>query len=128
MPLVAISYGLFRKKELDNNPRNVVFVDFGHSKTSAFVGSFTSDKLKVVSQVHDRHLGCRDLDWYTLENFSKKFQSQADGLNPLKSDKARIRLLEAIERQRKILSANTDSVINVEYLMEDFDFNDTMTR
>ena len=46
----------------------------------------------------------------------------------MKNDKARIRLLEAIERQRKILSANTDSVINVEYLMEDYDFNDTMTR
>jgi heat shock protein 4 len=38
---IAISYGLFRKKELEPEvARNVVFIDFGHSKTSAFVGSF----------------------------------------------------------------------------------------
>lgn len=37
---VTLSYGLFRKKELpekNKDARNVVFIDFGHSKLSAFV-------------------------------------------------------------------------------------------
>lgn len=41
---VTLSYGLFRKKELpekSKGARNVVFVDFGHSKLSAYVSSFT---------------------------------------------------------------------------------------
>jgi len=41
---VCISYGLFRKSELDTNPRHVVFVDLGHSKLSAYLCSFTKEK------------------------------------------------------------------------------------
>ena len=39
---ISLNYGLFRKNELDPiNPRNVIFIDFGHSKTSIFLTSFT---------------------------------------------------------------------------------------
>ena len=43
---IATSYGLFRKAELEKEkPRYVAFIDFGHSKLSAFVASFTKEKL-----------------------------------------------------------------------------------
>lgn len=48
---VTLSYGLFRKVDLpekEKEARNVVFVDFGHSKLSAFVSSFTKEKCKVL--------------------------------------------------------------------------------
>ena len=39
---VALDYGLFRKGDLDaEKPRNVLFIDFGHSKLGIFVCSFT---------------------------------------------------------------------------------------
>lgn len=61
---ICLSYGLFRKHELDGTtPRHVAFVDFGHSKFSCFIGSFTKEKLAIVSQVHERNLGVRDMDW-----------------------------------------------------------------
>lgn len=44
---VTLSYGLFRKNDLPEkgtDARNVVFVDFGHSKMSSFVSSFTKEK------------------------------------------------------------------------------------
>lgn len=45
---VALGYGIFRRAELDPTAqRNVVFVDFGHSKCSTYVASFTKEKLKV---------------------------------------------------------------------------------
>lgn len=38
---ICLSYGLFRKNELDGKSnRNVVFVDIGHSKFSLFAASF----------------------------------------------------------------------------------------
>jgi len=46
----------------------------------------------------------------------------------MKSDKAKLRLLDAIEKQRKVLSANSDANINVEYLVEDEDLNYHITR
>ena len=39
---VALDYGIFRKADLDpKNARNVLFIDFGHSKLSVFCCSFT---------------------------------------------------------------------------------------
>lgn len=47
---IATSYGLFRKADLDTTtPRYVAFIDMGHSKTSAFIGSFTKDKASIIA-------------------------------------------------------------------------------
>ena len=46
---VALSYGIFRKKELKEITRHVMFVDFGHSKLSCFVAKFTGHTLKVLA-------------------------------------------------------------------------------
>jgi molecular chaperone DnaK (HSP70) len=124
---IALAYGIFRRNEFDNTPRNVAFVDFGHSHLSVFTAAFTKDKLSIVNQVHERHLGARDMDWAVLEYYSDMF-NKANGLNPKKSDKARLRLLESIEKQRKVLSANSEGGLNIEYLMEDFDLNHNLTR
>jgi len=59
-----LGYGLFRKAELDPVvAKNVLFVDFGHSKTSAYVASFTKEKFKILAQSDERNLGARDIDW-----------------------------------------------------------------
>lgn len=124
---IALGYGIFRRTEFDSTPRNVAFVDFGHSHLSVFIAGFTKDKLTILNQVHERNLGARDLDWALLEHYADLFNKQ-NGLNPKKSDKAKLRLLDAIEKQRKVLSANSDSTINIEYLMEDCDLNQHLTR
>ena len=95
---ISLSYGLFRKAELDPTvQRNVAFVDFGHSKFSAFVASFTKEKLAVLSQVHDRQLGARDMDWLVFQKYAKSFE-QKTGLSPFESKKAMLRLFDAIEK------------------------------
>jgi len=40
----------------------------------------------------------------------------------------RMKLAMAVERLRKVLSGNTEADINLEYLVEDYDLNGTMTR
>jgi len=72
------------KNEFDATPRNVAFVDFGHSHLSVFIAGFTKDKLTILNQVHERNLGARDLDWALFECYSEIFIKQ-NGLNPKKA-------------------------------------------
>jgi heat shock protein len=46
---VSLGYGIFRKKELSDKPKNVVFVDYGHSKLSVFCASFTKAKCQILA-------------------------------------------------------------------------------
>lgn len=121
------SYGIYRKGEMKDTKRTVMFVDFGHSKTSVYFAEFTKDKGTVLYENHNRHLGARDIDLFVYDLYQKHFEKESGHLvdeNP----KARMRLMEAIERQRKILSANEDAGCNVEYLVEEDDFNYNLTR
>ena len=45
----------------------MLFIDFGHSKLSIFLCSFTSGEMNVLEQEHCRHIGCRDIDYHLLE-------------------------------------------------------------
>jgi heat shock 70kDa protein 4 len=72
-------------------------------------------------------LGARDFDWLLMEWAAKKFQEKT-GLNFITNAKSRLRFLDAIEKQRKVLSANSDAQINCEYLYEDEDLNIHLTR
>jgi len=40
---IALGYGIFRRKEFDATPKNVAFVDFGHSHLSVFIAGFIKD-------------------------------------------------------------------------------------
>jgi heat shock protein 4 len=57
------------------------------------------------------------------ESFKKKY-----GLDPTKNVKTRLRMLETIEKQRKILSANIETSVVIEALMEDEDLNFNIQR
>ena len=57
---IALGYGFFRKAELTNDkPRNVVFVDFGHSKVTCTIVQYTKDKGKILAHTSDRNFGTR---------------------------------------------------------------------
>ena len=46
---IGLSYGFFRKMELDDKtPRTVAFVDYGHSKTTITFTQFTKNKMKIL--------------------------------------------------------------------------------
>ena len=124
---IASDYGIFRRAEFTSGPRNVCFVDFGHCSAGAFVVSFGAEKARIVSQIYERNLGTRDLDWKLLEFYCKMIKEKF-GSDVIKKDKPRLRLLDAIEKQRKVLSANSEAAINVDCVVEDDDLNYLMTR
>ncbi len=124
---ITMGYGIFRRAEFSDTARNVCFIDFGHTNTSVFVSSFTKQKAKILNQIHERNLGVRDIDWRLLEFYGKICVDQYDG-NPLKKEKTRLRMIDAIEKQRKTLSANSEAQINVDYIVEDNDLSYNLTR
>ena len=124
---VALDYGFFRRKEFTENARNVAFLDVGHGKTTCTVASFTSKQVNILSHASDRNVGGRNFDFLLTDmigdEFNKKF-----GCDPRKAPKARLRMLDQIEKTRKILSANTEANLNIECLLEDEDLHKLLTR
>ena len=42
--------------------KNVLFIDFGHSKTNLFVTGFNKQHMKICANKFNRQLGCKFLD------------------------------------------------------------------
>jgi len=124
---IAAGYGLFRRGELSANPRNVVFVDFGHCSASVSLGALSKDKTTILSEIHERNLGTRDFDWKLFEFYADMCQKKF-GVDIKANPKTRLRMLDAIEKQRKVLSANSEAVLSVDNVAEDEDLSYTLTR
>jgi heat shock protein 4 len=124
---VALDYGFFRRKEFTQENKNVAFLDVGHGKTTCTVASFTEKKVNILSHASDRNVGGRNFDLLLCdmigEEFNKKF-----GCDPRKAPKARLRMLDQIEKTRKMLSANSEAALNIECLLEDEDIHKLLTR
>lgn len=73
-------------------------------------------------------MGARDLDWILLNFYAKIFEQKSNGLSVFENKKATMRLLNAIEAQRKNLSANPESTLNIESFMEEIDFEYHLSR
>ena len=125
----VMNYGIFRKRDLsDDTPRTVGFVDVGHSKTSVFFAKIWKNKAEILYEKNLLNVGTRSFDLNLLNIYLDKFEKENNISEHRESPKAKIRLLDAIEKQRKILSANAEAGINVECIFEDYDFSYNMTR
>jgi len=125
---IALNYGFFRKKMLDaKEARVVAFVDLGHSKTTVTIASFVQGKTKIICHKSDRNLGARDFDWEIMQVIGGKF-AEKFGNDPRKNTRCVIRMLEAIEKARKIISSGPDSNINVDYLLDEEDLVHNLKR
>lgn len=83
--------------------------------------------MRIVIHKSDRNLGARVMDSLLLEvlggEFAKKF-----GSDPRKNVKCRLRMLDMIEKQRKILSGNREATVHLEALLEDEDLSRNIKR
>jgi heat shock protein 4 len=109
-------------------PRVVGFVDVGDSKTSVFFASVWGNRAEVLFEKNLLSVGARNFDMNMMQLYLDKFEEKYGLDEHRDSPQVRIRLLNNIQKQRKILSANTEGLINIECLFEDYDFAYTMTR
>ena len=124
----ALNYGFFRRPDLDEkNPRVVAFVDLGHSKLTVTIASFLKGKMKIIIHNSDRNIGARNFDYLLVDKLGEAFTKKV-GSDPRKNVRARLRMLDVIEKQRKILSANLEATIHLESLLEDEDLHMNVKR
>jgi heat shock protein 4 len=95
---IALNYGFFRKADLpEKEPRFVAFVDLGHSKLTVTIASFLKGKMRIICHKSDRNLGARNMDVLLLEKLGGEFAKKV-GADPRKNVRARLRMLDVIEK------------------------------
>ncbi|XP_034298611.1 heat shock 70 kDa protein 4L [Pantherophis guttatus] len=127
---VALAYGIY-KQDLpapEERPRNVVFVDMGHSAYQISVCAFNKGKLKVLATTFDPFLGGRNFDDALVDYFCEEFRMKYK-LNVKDNGRALLRLYQECEKLKKLMSANTsDLPVNIECFMNDVDVSSKMNR
>ncbi|KAK6493494.1 heat shock 70 kDa protein 4L-like [Huso huso] len=127
---VALAYGIY-KQDLptsEEKPRNVVFVDMGHSAYQVSIASFNKGKLKVLATAFDSYLGGRNFDEVLVDYFCEEFKKKYK-LNVKENVRAMIRLTQECEKLKKLMSANSsDLPLNIECFMNDIDVSGKMNR
>lgn len=124
----ALGYGI-TKTDLPEpeNPRNVIFVDIGHSNYQVSVVAFSKGQLTVLGAAANPNFGGRNFDRALVEHFAEEFKGKYK-IDVFSSPKAVFRLAAGCERLKKVLSANTLAQLNVESLMNDVDASSQLKR
>lgn len=125
----ALGYGITKLDlpSAEEKPRRVAFVDIGHSNYTCSICEFRKGELKVVSTAYDRHFGGRNFDKALVEHFRKEFMEK-NKIDIYENPKARLRVAAAVEKLKKILSANAMAPFNIEALMNDVDVHAMLKR
>jgi len=91
------------------------------------VAAFTKEKAVIKATAFDRHLGGRQFDEDLTQHFAKEIQAKHK-IDINSKPKALLRLRVAVEKLKKMLSANSKAVLNVESLTDEIDVHSTLTR
>ncbi|XP_077156458.1 heat shock 70 kDa protein 4L isoform X2 [Paroedura picta] len=127
---VALAYGIYKQDlpSLEERPRNVVFVDMGHSAYQVSICAFNKGKLKVLATTFDPFLGGRNFDEALVDYFCDEFRAKYK-LNVKDNARALLRLYQECEKLKKLMSANaSDLPMNIECFMNDIDVSSKMNR
>lgn len=136
---VALNYGIFRRKEINETAQYFLFYDMGAYKTSAAVVSYQLVKDKATRETHpvvqvlgvgfDRTLGGLEMQVrlrdYLGQEFNKMGKTKTDVFtNP----RAMAKLFKEAGRLKNVLSANTEHYAQIEGLLDEKDFRLQVTR
>ncbi|XP_065200691.1 heat shock 70 kDa protein 4-like [Planococcus citri] len=126
----ALTYGIYRQDlpTPEEPPRNVIFVDFGHSSLQVSACAFTRGKLKMLASTADSQLGGRDIDIILAKSFCEQFKSKYY-IEPTKNHRAMLRLLGEVEKLKEQMSANSTKIpLNIKCFMNDIDLHGDLKR
>ncbi|OLL25920.1 Heat shock protein hsp88 [Neolecta irregularis DAH-3] len=123
----ALGYGITKTDLPDDKPRHVAIIDIGHSNYSVAIVAFKKGQLTVKSTAYDRHFGGRDFDIALIDHFAKEFKGKYN-IDIKSNPKAVFRLAAAVEKLKKVLSANPAAPISIESIMNDMDVSSILKR
>lgn len=131
---VALNYGMFRRKEINGTVRHIMFYDMGSQQTTAALVGFqivktkergfseTHPQAQILGIGYDRTLGGTEMTLRLRQWMADQFNA----LGKTKTDvrtvpRAMAKLLKEAGRVKTILSANTETFVMIENVMEDID-------
>lgn len=122
-----IDYGIFRGSELpekEEEGQHVALVDTGYGGTTITIAKFWRGHVRVLSHTYDDEIGTRDIDYALLQYFAGEIQKKYK-VNVLENKRATLRVLQACDKVKCMLSANMLAPLNIECIMDvDVNFND----
>lgn len=120
----SIDYGIFRGSSLPETEEtaNIVgIIDIGYGHTCCTINKFWKGNMRVLSRVNELDVGVREIDYTLATHFAGEIKKKY-GIDVLENKRARLRVLQAVDKVKCQLSANTSSSLNIENLM-DIDIN-----
>ncbi|XP_005378351.2 PREDICTED: hypoxia up-regulated protein 1 isoform X2 [Chinchilla lanigera] len=136
----ALSYGVFRRKDINTTAQNVMFYDMGSGSTVCTIVTYQTVKTKEAGmqpqlQIRgvgfDRTLGGLEMELRLREHLAGLFNEQRKGQRAKdvrENPRAMAKLLREANRLKTVLSANADHMAQIEGLMDDIDFKAKVTR
>uniref|UniRef100_A0A8C3WNR0 Hypoxia up-regulated protein 1 n=1 Tax=Catagonus wagneri TaxID=51154 RepID=A0A8C3WNR0_9CETA len=136
----ALSYGVFRRKDINTTAQNIMFYDMGAGSTVCTVVTYQTVKtkdagmqpqLQIRGVGFDRTLGGLEMELRLREHLARLFNEQRKGQRAKdvrENPRAMAKLLREANRLKTVLSANADHMAQIEGLMDDVDFKAKVTR
>lgn len=116
----ALDYGIFRGTTLpekESEANTVAIVDIGYSDTTVTIGQFWKGNMKVLTHAYDVDLGTRDIDYALAQHFAVEIKNKYK-VDVSENKRSRVRLLQACEKVKTMLSANKFAPLNIENLQD----------
>lgn len=136
---VALNYGIFRQKEINETAQYFVFYDMGAYKTSAAVVSFqlvkdkltreTNPVIQVLGVGYDRTLGGLEMQLRLRDYLATEFNAmKKTPTDVFTSPRAMAKLQKEAGRVKNVLSANANHFAQIEGVLDEKDFKFQVTR
>lgn len=118
----AIAYGLDEKAE-----KNILVFDLGGGTFDVSILTIDDGVFEVIGTNGDTHLGGEDFDQRVLDHFMKVIQKK-NGIDISKDKRAIQKLKREVEKGKRALSSQHETKIEIEDLVEGYDFSESLSR
>ena len=118
----AIAYGLDEKAE-----KNILVFDLGGGTFDVSILTIDDGVFEVIGTHGDTHLGGEDFDQRVLDHFMKLIQKK-NGIDISKDKRAIQKLKREVEKGKRALSSQHETKIEIEDLVEGYDFSESLSR
>ncbi len=121
----CLAYGLDKKKA---GEQNIIIFDCGGGTHDVSLITMDDGVFEVKATGGDTHLGGEDFDNSIVEWCCQEFTKKNRGVDINSNARALRRLKTAAERAKRTLSTSTQTMIEIDSLVDGIDFNATLTR
>ncbi|CAB0045021.1 unnamed protein product [Trichogramma brassicae] len=138
---VALNYGIFRSKEINDSAHYVMFYDMGASSTTATIVGYQNVKSKdrgflethpqvsILGVGYDRTLGGLEMQIRLRDYLAKEFDAIKKTPNSVfNNPRAMAKLFKEAGRVKNVLSANAEHYAQIEGLLDEKDFKLLVSR